>query len=176
MRRIMLLVLLALALPAAADNVVLYAISPAQFGSGTFTLAPPNFDVSVQSTGLLTIKMVGITTLTSGCLPPGRGCFFRNGFVQVTSSTNTLLFQSSMYNGVVSSGIDSLSIRARFIRNSQAPHGGTVMFSVRLGPGNSLLGGSAVVIATPEPTTLLSFGTGVLGLVGMIRRKLKRGA
>jgi hypothetical protein len=43
---------------------------------------------------------------------------------------------------------------------------------------NTLTGGSGVAasIATiPEPSTLLSFGTGLIGLAGIMRRKRKRG-
>jgi hypothetical protein len=41
---------------------------------------------------------------------------------------------------------------------------------------NTLTGGAGVAVslpAIPEPSTLLSFGTGLIGLAGMMRRKLR---
>jgi hypothetical protein len=47
-------------------------------------------------------------------------------------------------------------------------------FSFGTAPGVTVKG--APVVVTPEPSTLLSLGTGLVGLAEMMRRKLKRGA
>lgn len=86
MRRLRLLALFALALPtaASASTIQLFSISNAQFLSGLNSLITVNFaptwQVSVRGSvspiGLLTIRTLGVTTLTSGCMSSPGSCTF----------------------------------------------------------------------------------------------------
>jgi hypothetical protein len=189
----MMLTLLALALPTAAlaksfrfdtgtfiSNV--NSSIPTRTSTGGFGTAGANFRVGVV--GSMNFIMLGGTVLGAGCNTNDTGnCTFSLGTVTVrTAPGGTVLFTDSLNGGTIHKTNTTAIITANLVPSAAAgaPLGGSVTFDVSFGgtaPFNDrLTGGKATVSIVPEPGTLLSFGTGLIGLAGMMRRRLKLGA
>jgi hypothetical protein len=191
--RLMMLTLMALALPTAAlaksfsfntgvfGDTVNSAI-PSRTASGGFGVAGTDFRIGVE--GSLNFIHLGGAILGPGCNPAAGGnasCSFTGGTVTVraTPSSSTVLFTDSLTSGTITKTATTAVITGFLTANADVPAGSTVVFRVSFG-GTSpfsarLTGGSAKVSIIPEPSTLLSLGTGLVGLAGMMRRKLKLG-
>jgi hypothetical protein len=170
MRRVVLLAVLALALPAAvfADSMTDYAIlGNTSAGTATFSGVPPaaNGTISVTS-AVFAINGVsqpagGTVSLTTGTLTAVAGGFtFSSGTIDITNSGGKTVFQGTFNAGIVSviNGFTNL-------------FGGGKQFSVTLQIGNGAVSGDTLV--TPEPGTLGLLGTGLVGIAGLVRRKFK---
>jgi hypothetical protein len=182
----MLLVLLALGLPTAA----LAKTIPFTFDTGT------NVSGIVHSfmSGTAPVYMVtgnGLTfTITfSGVNCVRAPCTFSGGSLAVTNAANVVLLSNSLLPGTftrTSTGVDS-QLNDVFSGIQLAP--GTLVGQAASGTlsGNVIwqntnnpivLSGRLSVsgeLNVPEPGTLLSLGTGLIGIAGMMRRKLKFG-
>ena len=87
---------------------------------------------------------------------------------------NTTLFTDTLTNGMVTKSRDSAVITASLA--GLPPGAGTVKFNFLLGPGTSLLAGSVAGLrVVAEPGALALLGTGLIGLAGIARRKLRPG-
>ena len=192
--RLMALTLMALALPTVALANTFSFITgtfvsninssiPTRTASGGFGTAGANFMVGVV--GSMNFIFLGGTTLGAGCNVFGDGmCTFTGGSVIVRSAPGgPVLFTDTLNGGTINKTSTTATIMASLVPNAAAgvgPAGGFVKFVVSFssaGPpfSDRLTGGTARVSIVPESSTLLSLGTGLVGLAGMMRRKLKLG-
>jgi len=175
MRRILLLALLAVALPtlALADSM---DFSTGTFVSGTLsgTLKTSFSATIVGSINTISFDTGSLTKLTGGCPAGLKGnCYdFTGGSVTVKSG-NTVLFTDSLVGGILDKKGNSLGILAELAPNGSVASGtGTLSLSLKKGG----VGAGSIDISTvaaPEPGTLGLIGTGLIGLAGLARRKLR---
>jgi hypothetical protein len=181
MKRVVLLALLALALPAAASTIDYEGLTTTEtavlsgtVGSGgTFTLTFS--ELAINGGGVTDGNVIfTITESTTSC---GTGCFnIASGSVLVTDASNTTLFSSTlMAAGNVTEIGGTINISAFFAGGSGVANvtGLTTTVCVPSAGGVQCGTGSADVVApVPEPGTLGMLGTGLIGLAGLVRRKL----
>lgn len=173
MRQVFLLALLALALPtlALADSM--------DFSTGTFvsgiTSGSVTTNLSTTITGSLNTITVSTGSLTLGSCPLGLSgtCYdFSGGSVTVKSGSTTV-FTDSLSGGLLNKNGKSLGILAGLAANSTVASGtGTLSLVLK----NGAVGAGSIdvsLVTTPEPGTLGLIGTGLIGLAGIARRKLR---
>jgi PEP-CTERM motif-containing protein len=179
MRRIVLLALLALALPTAAlaDNIdygnagsigTNASVTGSATAGGTLTISSEL--TSIVSGGVTTTGNLGTVTVIAGvlvssvCGPAFTGdtCFtFSGGNVTVKDTLSNVLFTSTLSGSVIVSATST-----DVIYDAGGNVAGGFQFT-----SDGLVSGDTVV--TPEPGTLGLLGTGLLGLAGMVRRKIR---
>lgn len=173
MRRVILLALLALALPTASLASTIDYAGFGSSGSGTASLTGTatvggSLDITLGQLsvngGAFTSGTVSIApTLGASC---GAGCFaITGGSVSIWNSSSASLFHGTFTGGTVTVSGGILNV-AGFLQG-----GSTVATIINLGKGSFI--GSSDTIVTPEPGTLGLLGTGLVGLAGIVRRKLR---
>lgn len=194
MRRVVLLAILALVLPIAAlaDSITFTATGniggtatglPAAQSTGSvtnggdYTLTVP-LGTFTDTTGTGTVSTLsGTVSFDTGTLTKtGTDTFSFSGTVTITNSTGGTLFNSAVTGNVVTSGSGKNEI---ITITGSLPGGGLsgvvgIQSNGRLVTisGNAVTGGTTV---TPEPGTLGLLGTGLVGIAGLIRRKVRMG-
>ena len=200
-KKLILLVVLALALPMAA-----FASSGVDFTNSGGTLSGTNSGLSLSGSvlvavnglnggGLITGSNLGSVTFTTGALTSGSlamgGTFAAGGSFTITGNGSNGIPNGTLFNGTFSSPVSwQLVTLANGTHNyiltgvmtgttmsGFSTNGVTVQLTINTGKGffngSTQISSGDTNIVVPEPGTLTLLGTGLISLAGAVRRKLK---
>jgi hypothetical protein len=169
MRRVALLALLALALPTAAlaSSITDYS-NGGSVAAGTATIsgsATTSLTFGSTLTGInTTFGNLGWVTVTTGAIQSNGS--FNGGTITITATGGATLFQGTFTSGTVST-VGTFT----FINAVVGGVAGTSQIGININSATGAVSGNTFV--TPEPGTLGLLGTGLVGLAGIIRRKVR---
>ncbi len=201
MKRMVLMVLLALALPMAA-----FASSSVDFTNSGGTLSGSSEGLTLSGSaliavnapgtlGLITGNNLGSVSFSTGSLASGSlqmgGVFNAGGTFTIDGNGTSGIPSGSIFSGTFSgpvtwtlvtlaNGTHNYTLTGSLSGtwyNGSSVDGATVQLTINTGKGffngsTTILSGDTNIVV-PEPGSLTLMGTGLLGLAGLLRRKLK---
>ncbi len=176
MRRVLVLALLAFALPTAvfADSITDFeGFGTSKAGTATLTgtaTAGGSFDITTALTGINGVATTGTISWTTGVLSGSGSSFTYTGGTLTIMSGSTTLFSGTFSSTVP--GTVTVTPVSILISGVLANGGGTETITIKKG-GAFTVSADIGVVAAPEPGTLGLIGTGLIGLAGIARRKLR---
>jgi hypothetical protein len=171
MRRVFLLALLALALPVAASASSIDYANGGFISLGTASVtgtatAGSTITIGSSLTQINFAAATGWVTVTTGTLTATAtpGVFnFTAGSIVIKDGSNATLFSGTFTSGTVTAlGNGAFAV--------SATAGNGIAFTTQLSAAGAVSGNT---IVTPEPSTLGLLGTGLVGLAGIVRRKMR---
>lgn len=202
MKRILLMALLALALPlmAFANNSVDFTNSGGLLSGSSAGLSLSGSELiavnGFNGMGLITGALGGVSFstggLSSGSLQMG-GTFASGGTFSITGNGTDGIPTGTIFNGsfsgpvtwtlvTLANGTHNYTLTGSITGtwyNGATVDGATVQLTINTGKGffngttNISSGDTNIITTVPEPGTLGLLGTGLIGLAGVLRRKLK---
>src|ERR1035437_9375209 len=198
MKKILLLAVLALALPTAV-----FAGSSVDYTNSGGTLSGSNSGLTLSGSaliavnglnggGLITGNDLGSVSFSTGALTSGDlqngGTFAGGGWFTITGNgtsgvPNGTLFTGT-FDGPVTWTLVTLAngthnyILSGALTGTNGSFGATVQLTLNTGTGDfhgimNISSGDTNITSVPEPGSLSLLGTGLIGLAGLVRRKLK---
>jgi PEP-CTERM motif len=185
MRRVVLMVALALALPTAAlaDSILDYSNSTGSISASDSSLSITSTITTVSVVGgaiLQTGDNLGTLSITAGAMTSGSaaaGGVFGPGTLTITATGGATLFSGTFSSATWTKGSTTAGmVRYTLNIDLNGNRGGsyqTAYFTTGDFTGRGLIASGDTSVVVPEPGTMGLLGTGLVGIAGLVRRKMK---